>query len=173
MDQREEDERNCTGGWADATDQLIENLRGELDFYKRRCDMLQAWQGRMRDPERTIVCDIIANGQTLPDPRGERYGVHNDQVGHDMNIKTANDAVEAYKSLGDWQYADREAAWKWMFEQGRKAAEEDTDRLEWLMRNVSGAEFRRLGVTYGGNCGRDRIDAAMKTPNAIGKPTPD
>ena len=29
------------------------------------------------------------------------------------------------------------------------------------MRNVSGAEFRRLGVTYGGNCGRDRIDAAM------------
>ncbi len=44
MDQREEDERNCTGGWADATDQLIENLRGELDFYKRRCDMLQAWR---------------------------------------------------------------------------------------------------------------------------------
>jgi hypothetical protein len=30
------------------------------------------------------------------------------------------------------------------------------------MRNVSGSEFRRLGVTYGGNCGRDRIDAAME-----------
>lgn len=27
MDQREEDPRNCSGGWADATDQLIENLR--------------------------------------------------------------------------------------------------------------------------------------------------
>ena len=38
----------------------------------------------------------------------------------------------------------------------------DSERLEWLMRNVSGKEFRRLGVTYGGNCGRDRIDAAMK-----------
>jgi len=37
----------------------------------------------------------------------------------------------------------------------------DSERLEWLMRNVSGEEFRRLGVTYGGNCGRDRIDAAM------------
>lgn len=42
----------------------------------------------------------------------------------------------------------------------------DTERLEWLMRNISGAEFRRLGVVYGGNCGRDRIDAAMRVPNA-------
>ena len=39
---------------------------------------------------------------------------------------------------------------------------QDSERLEWLMRNVSGKEFRRLGVIYGGNCGRDRIDAAMK-----------
>lgn len=47
------------------------------------------------------------------------------------------------------------------------AAMKDTELLEWLMRNVSGAEFRRLGVTYGGNCGRDRIDAAMaETSNA-------
>lgn len=41
----------------------------------------------------------------------------------------------------------------------------DSARLEWLMRNVSGAEFRRLGVQYGGNCGRDSIDAAMAVPN--------
>ena len=41
----------------------------------------------------------------------------------------------------------------------------DSERLEWLMRNVSGKEFRRLGVTYGGNCGRDRIDAAMNPYN--------
>lgn len=45
-----------------------------------------------------------------------------------------------------------------------------SERLEWLMRNVSGAEFRRLGVQYGGNCGRDRIDAAMAVPNACGEP---
>lgn len=31
----------------------------------------------MRDPERTIVCDIIANGQLLPDPNNTRYGTHN------------------------------------------------------------------------------------------------
>lgn len=36
-----------------------------------------------------------------------------------MQIETADEAVEAYKSLGEWEYADREAAWRWMFEQGR------------------------------------------------------
>lgn len=41
-----------------------------------------------------------------------------------MKIETVEDAVEAYKSLGNWQYADREAAWKWMFEQGRIAERE-------------------------------------------------
>lgn len=45
-----------------------------LDFYRGRCDLLQAQQARMRDPERTLVCDILANGQLLPDPAGERYG---------------------------------------------------------------------------------------------------
>ena len=33
------------------------------------------------------------------------------------------------------------------------------------------AEFRRLGVVYGGNCGRDRIDAATDLPPAY-LPTP-
>lgn len=55
----------------------IENLRSEADFYRRRCDLLQEWQNRMRDPERTIVCDILANGQTLPDQSGNRYGTPN------------------------------------------------------------------------------------------------
>ena len=42
----------------------------------------------------------------------------------------------------------------------------DSARLEWLIRNVSGIEFRRIGIEYGGNCGRDQIDAAMnKVPN--------
>ena len=41
-----------------------------------------------------------------------------------MEIKTAADAAEAYKSFDDWQYADREAAWKWMFEQGQAAERE-------------------------------------------------
>ena len=54
----------------------------------------------------------------------------------------------------------------WNDAQKCAATAADSERLEWLMRNVSGKEFRRLGVTYGGNCGRDRIDAAMKPHNA-------
>lgn len=52
----------------------IAELESSRDFYKRRCDLLQQWQGRMRDPERTLVCDVLANGLTLPDPNGTRYG---------------------------------------------------------------------------------------------------
>lgn len=74
--------RDGLGGSIDeaATDALmieaadeIERLQKSRDFYRRRCDLLQEWQGRMRDPERTLVCDILANGQTLPDPHGTRY----------------------------------------------------------------------------------------------------
>ncbi len=52
----------------------IEDLRSSLDFYQRRCEALQSWQSKMRDPERTIVCDILANGFTLdPAFAGNRY----------------------------------------------------------------------------------------------------
>lgn len=32
------------------------------DFYRRRCDLLQEHQSAFRDPERTTVCNILANG---------------------------------------------------------------------------------------------------------------
>lgn len=38
-----------------------------------------------------------------------------------MEILTAKEAEEVYKSYDEWQYADREAAWKWMFERGVEA----------------------------------------------------
>lgn len=54
----------------------IDKLRQSLEFYKRRCDVLQEWQSKMRDPERTIVCDVLANGHTLPpEAAGDRYKV--------------------------------------------------------------------------------------------------
>lgn len=62
--------------WFPLTAEEIEGLKFSLDFYRRRVELLQQWQSRMRDPERTIVCDIIANGQTLPDVSGSRYGAH-------------------------------------------------------------------------------------------------
>ena len=50
----------------------LDDAMSSRDFYKRRIDALQQWQSKMRDPERTIVCDIIANGCTL-EPAGDRY----------------------------------------------------------------------------------------------------
>jgi len=39
-----------------------------------------------------------------------------------MEIRTAAEAAEIFKTYDDWQYADREAAWKWMFERGIESA---------------------------------------------------
>lgn len=50
--------------------------------YVTRMDLLQKQQERMREPERTIVCDILANGALLPDPDGKRYGKPAEAVEH-------------------------------------------------------------------------------------------
>jgi hypothetical protein len=44
---------------------IIKDLERSLLFYQNRVNMLQCWQSSMRDPERKIVCDILANGFTL------------------------------------------------------------------------------------------------------------
>jgi len=44
-------------------DRIIE-LEDSVEFYKRRVDLLLANQRILRDPERKIVCDILANGNT-------------------------------------------------------------------------------------------------------------
>lgn len=54
--------------------QHCEKLSQSLDWNRRRVEMLARFQKRMRDPERQLVCDILANGQLLPDPTGRRYG---------------------------------------------------------------------------------------------------
>ena len=46
----------------------------------------------------------------------------------------------------------------------RNALMEDAVRLDWLMLNVSGMEFRRIGIEYSGNCNRAAIDAARGKP---------
>jgi L-alanine-DL-glutamate epimerase-like enolase superfamily enzyme len=51
-----------------------EDLKSSKGFYESRCELLQKVQKYMRDPERTIVCDILAINSLLPDPFGERYG---------------------------------------------------------------------------------------------------
>ena len=53
------------------------DLKERLRFYARRCALLQDWQNTMRDPERQLVCDILANGALLPDPDRIRYPYFN------------------------------------------------------------------------------------------------
>ena len=63
--------------WADYIERLEkenQDLKVSRDWYKSRCELLGKVQKYMRDPERQIVCDILANNTLLPDPKGERYG---------------------------------------------------------------------------------------------------
>lgn len=43
----------------------------------------------------------------------------------------------------------------------------DSQRLEWMMRCVSGAELRRIGVHYTANCTREDIDSAIEAAHGI------
>jgi hypothetical protein len=58
-------------------DELVAHCRKlahSEEWNRRRVEMLSRLQKQMRDPERTLVCDILANGQLLPEPHGKRYG---------------------------------------------------------------------------------------------------
>jgi len=76
-----------------------DEARTSRDFYQRRCNMLQAEQKRMRDPERTLVCDILANGQLLPDPHGKRYGPIDSAMGDSK--ATVTEDVAALRNIVD------------------------------------------------------------------------
>jgi len=70
-----ETERDAANLYAKQVAHWIEKhdeVKDSLDFYKRRVEALQQWQSKMRDPERTVVCDILANGHTL-EFAGNRY----------------------------------------------------------------------------------------------------
>jgi len=63
----------------DAAVEMIERLEGaetSAEWHKRRWMALQMHQTKMREPERTIVCDILANGELMhPTVAGDRYSV--------------------------------------------------------------------------------------------------
>ena len=63
----------------DAAVEMIERLEEvetSVAWYQRRWMALQMHQTKMREPERTIVCDIIANGELIhPTVAGDRYAV--------------------------------------------------------------------------------------------------
>ena len=54
---------------------IFKDYNSDREFYRKRVDALQKAQSKMRDPERTMVCDILGNG-FLYDPKGDRYKIH-------------------------------------------------------------------------------------------------
>ena len=54
----------------------LEAAESSVAWHQRRWMALQMHQTKMREPERTIVCDILANGGLMhPTVAGDRYSV--------------------------------------------------------------------------------------------------
>ncbi len=75
----------CAKGWepkarllgnARAEDiiRAIYRIKNRAAWYALRVDRMQSQQKYMRDPERRMVCDIIANGMTYAKPADEQEG---------------------------------------------------------------------------------------------------
>lgn len=66
-------------GWTPlVAEKALLEAKDTAAWYQRRCQLLQASQARMQEPERTLVCDVLANGALLHGGQGElarqRYG---------------------------------------------------------------------------------------------------
>ena len=63
----------------DAAVEMIERLEAaesSVVWHRRRWMALQMHQMKMREPERTMVCDILANGELMhPTVAGDRYAI--------------------------------------------------------------------------------------------------
>jgi len=44
----------------------IEELERSLEFYRMRCNVIEKEHRSFKEPERTIICNILANGQAKP-----------------------------------------------------------------------------------------------------------
>lgn len=61
-------------------EEKLKRAESSRQWYAHRCDMLQREQKRFgAGKARTLLCDILANGQLLPDPKGKRYPSSNTQ----------------------------------------------------------------------------------------------
>ena len=65
----------------DAAVEMIERLEAAESaaaWHQRRWMALQMHQTKMREPERTMVCDVLANGELMhPTVAGDRYVIKN------------------------------------------------------------------------------------------------
>lgn len=77
----------------------LRRLNRKVSFYRGRFVLLSQLQNRMRDPERTMVCDVIANGSLLPDPQNQRYPAHIICLCGDTSLRSAFEAANREATL--------------------------------------------------------------------------
>ena len=54
----------------------LEDAESSVAWHRRRWMALQMHQTKTREPERTMVCDILANGELMhPTVAGDRYAI--------------------------------------------------------------------------------------------------
>jgi len=75
-----------------------------------------------------------------------------------MEINTAEEAIEVWQMNDGWEFADREAAWKWMFEQGKKTAADEIARLRNTLGDIQNYAHKTYQV-------RLWCEEALMTPN--------
>jgi hypothetical protein len=69
MDEAEErlrmmaEDKGLTWDLSTNDQKAIRGVLHSLDFYRRRCEALQAYQRELPEPHRTAICNILANGQ--------------------------------------------------------------------------------------------------------------
>ena len=101
----------CTSCPDGEREKELADMRDSRDFYKRRTDELQKAQSQMRDPERTMVCDILANGRLLV-PAAGRYNT-SPPASASVSVERVEPVPAAMKTIIQAMQQDPEYAWGW------------------------------------------------------------
>ena len=115
--------------------------------------------------EEGVEVQVFRPGQNVPDD-----GQYADKRRRYRIVPVTVDCVEhisqslspdVSKEAGDGAETNAPA----VAQKSPQAGGSDSDRLDWLLRNVSGAELHRIGIFYSAGCTRSDVDRAM-SPNA-------
>ena len=130
---------------ADDLQKQLDDALSSLDFYKRRSAALQSCQHMMRDPERTMVCDILANGSLLINGKGklaaERYAPAQAQQSSEPPPTCPPMTADFKSGYEAWREAKPEAQQPLTNEAINDAALSRSGRPEFVAGFYSGARF--------------------------------
>jgi chromosome segregation ATPase len=129
--------------------ETIADLRAELarvhrqsDWFEHRLNTLQSEQHRMRDPERMILCDILANGHLMADPHGNRYGVEECKRCAAAEEQLARVKAERDDARKEW--AEMQAVWHEMKHDRTQPISEDPTQEMLLCKHGSCRRAARI-----------------------------